>query len=49
MKHLKAISTPKTAMVAGDAETILDKILAPLLDISLGEVFGKTDDENGAQ
>ncbi|MFP4173802.1 MAG: hypothetical protein ACLFV4_12905 [Candidatus Hydrogenedentota bacterium] len=48
MKHLKAISTPKTAM-EGDAENILDKILAPVLEISLGEAFGKTDNEHGAE
>ena len=46
MKHLKHISTPKTALVDGDMDTILDKILAPILEIRLGEVFGKTNDEN---
>lgn len=43
MKHLKHISTPKTALVDGDVDTILDKILAPIFELPLWEVFGKED------
>jgi len=46
MKHLKHISTPKTALVDGDVDNIIDKIIAPILGITLAEVFGKANDEN---
>lgn len=45
MKHLKHISTPKTALVDGDVDTILAKILRPILELELWEVLGKGEPE----
>lgn len=43
MKHLKHISTPKTALVDGDVDTIIGKIMRPILEMPLWQVFGKGD------